>query len=78
MLVAAFNTNRQFEHSTKWLSMSRDTDGASFPSKYQQIKWIVSRQLMLTNPQQTLRRSNELDAIECRSLAKKPNVQSDS
>src|SRR5215813_9206308 len=28
--------------------MSFETDGASFFSKYQQIKWIVSRQFMLT------------------------------
>jgi|GEM_PF-4240318 len=26
--------------------MSFETEGASFPSKYQQIRWIVSRQLM--------------------------------
>ena len=26
--------------------MSLETEGASFPSKYQQIRWIVSRQLI--------------------------------
>ena len=31
--------------------MSCDTVGESFPSKYQQIKWIVSRQLISPVPQ---------------------------
>ena len=31
--------------------MSRDTVGESFPSKYQQIKWIVSLQLISSVPQ---------------------------
>ena len=40
--------------------MSRDTVGESFPSKYQQIKWIVSLQLISSVPQK--------DVIELKSL----------
>src|SRR5215471_11568369 len=36
--------------------MSLETEGASFPSKYQQIKWIVSRQLISPVPQKTQQR----------------------
>src|SRR5260370_38573106 len=40
--------------------MSCDTVGESFPSKYQQIKWIVSLQLISSVPQK--------DAVELKSL----------
>jgi hypothetical protein len=50
VLVAAVRTTWQFEHEPKCCSMSFDTEGDSFPSKYQQIKWIVSLQLMTNAP----------------------------
>jgi hypothetical protein len=40
--------------------MSCDTVGESFPSKYQQIKWIVSLQLISSVPQK--------DVVELESL----------
>jgi hypothetical protein len=40
--------------------MSCDTVGESFPSKYQQIKWIVSLQLISSVPQK--------DVVELKSL----------
>ena len=50
MLVAASNTRRQSAHVVKWLSISVCTGTESFPSKYMQIKWIVSRQLIASSP----------------------------
>jgi len=50
VLVAAVRTTWQFEHEPKCCSMSFDTEGDSFPSKYQQIRWIVSLQLMTNAP----------------------------
>ena len=47
-------TSRMMLQSEQWFrccSTSRSTASDSFPSKYQQIKWIVSLQLMEPFPQ---------------------------
>ena len=41
----------QSEQESKWRLISVATGGESLPSKYQQIRWIVSRQLMTAVPQ---------------------------
>ena len=56
VFVAASRTRWQSGQAFKCRAISRRTLGESFPSKYQQIKWIVSRQLMTRVPQQDPRR----------------------
>src|SRR5208283_5742626 len=56
VVVAASRTNRQSGQECKWRSISTWTPGESFPSKYIQIKWIVSRQLIPGIPQVPRRR----------------------
>ena len=46
VLFAASSTRWQSLHSPKCRSISLSTEGESLPSKYQQIRWIVSLQLM--------------------------------
>src|SRR6267154_1790762 len=46
VVLAASRTRWQSGQSCRWFRISSSTDGESFPSKYQQIKWIVSRQLI--------------------------------
>ena len=46
MWVAASNTSRQSEHLCRCSEISSSTLGDNLCSKYQQIKWIVSRQLI--------------------------------
>ena len=50
MLIAASKTMWQSEQESTCRLISFATDGESRPSKYQQIKWIVSRQLMTAVP----------------------------
>src|SRR5690242_13139651 len=57
VLIAAFNTIWQSEQVSKWRLISPSTDEESRPSKYQQIRWIVSLQLIspsLTCPTTTI------------------------
>ena len=51
VLIAASNTKWQSEQVSKWRLISPSTDEESRPSKYQQIKWIVSLQLISPVPQ---------------------------
>jgi hypothetical protein len=48
--MAASKTMWQSEHESKCFLISPATGGESLPSKYQQIKWIVSRQLIAAVP----------------------------
>jgi hypothetical protein len=48
--MAASKTMWQSEHVSKCRLISLATGGDNLPSKYQQIKWIVSRQLMTAVP----------------------------
>jgi len=50
VLIAASKTKWQSEQESKCRLISLATGGESLPSKYQQIKWIVSRQLMTAVP----------------------------
>ena len=50
VLIAASKTMWQSEQESKCRLISVATGGESRPSKYQQIKWIVSRQLMTAVP----------------------------
>ena len=50
VLIAASKTMWQSEQESKCRLISLATGGESLPSKYQQIKWIVSRQLMTAVP----------------------------
>jgi hypothetical protein len=50
VLIAASKTMWQSEQESKCRLISVATGGESLPSKYQQIKWIVSRQLMTAVP----------------------------
>jgi len=50
VLIAASKTMWQSEQESKCRLISFATGGESLPSKYQQIKWMVSRQLMTTVP----------------------------
>jgi len=49
--MAASKTKRQSEQDSKWHLISNSTDEESRPSKYQQIKWMVSLQLISPVPQ---------------------------
>src|SRR6266550_8779518 len=49
--MAASRTKWQSEQVARWLLISLSTDAESRPSKYQQIKWIVSLQLISPVPQ---------------------------
>src|SRR5712671_1854164 len=51
VLTAAFRTRLQSEQVSRWRLISPSTDWESRPSKYQQIKWIVSLQLISPVPQ---------------------------
>src|SRR6266436_661397 len=46
VLIAASRTMWQSEQASKWRLISPSTDDESRPSKYQQIRWIVSLQLI--------------------------------
>ena len=50
VLIAASKTMWQSEQESKCRLISIATGGESLPSKYQHIKWIVSRQLMTAVP----------------------------
>jgi hypothetical protein len=50
VLIAASKTMWQSEQESKCRLISVATGGESRPSKYQQIKWMVSRQLMIAVP----------------------------
>jgi hypothetical protein len=50
VLIAASKTMWQSEQDSKCRLISLATGGESLPSKYQQIKWIVSRQLITAVP----------------------------
>ena len=50
VLIAASKTMWQSEQESKCRLISVATGGESLPSKYQQIKWMVSRQLMTAVP----------------------------
>src|SRR5260370_29753425 len=54
VLIAASRTMWQSEQVSKWRLISLSTDDESRPSKYQQIRWIVSLQLIIPVPQVTL------------------------
>src|SRR5438105_15692223 len=57
VLIAASRTIWQSEQVSKWRLISPSTDEESRPSKYQQIRWIVSLQLIspsLTCPTTTI------------------------
>ena len=49
--MAVFKTTWQFGQQSKWCLIAVSAEGASFPSKYQQIKWIVSLQVIAYIPQ---------------------------
>ena len=49
--MAVSKTTWQFGQRSKWRLMAVSAEGASFPSKYQQIKWIVSLQVIAYFPQ---------------------------
>src|SRR5712692_4881201 len=51
VLMAASKTKWQSEQDSRWRLISSSTDVESRPSKYQQIKWIVSLQLISPVPQ---------------------------
>jgi hypothetical protein len=51
--MAASKTMWQSEQVSRCRLISFATDGESLPSKYQQIKWIVSRQLMTAVPRRS-------------------------
>src|SRR6266851_3109659 len=51
VLTAASRTRWQSEQVSRWRLISPSTDAESRPSKYQQIKWIVSLQLISPVPQ---------------------------
>jgi hypothetical protein len=53
VLIAASKTRWQSEQAAKWRLISSSTGVDSRPSKYQQIKWIVSLQLIYPIPQPT-------------------------
>ena len=52
--MAASRTMWQSEQDARCFLISLATGGESLPSKYQQIKWIVSRQLMTADPQRSV------------------------
>lgn len=54
--MAASRTRWQSEHDSKWRLISTSTDEESRPSKYQQIKWMVSLQLISPVPPGSQRR----------------------
>jgi len=49
--MAVSKTTWQFGQRSKWRLIAVSAEGASFPSKYQQIKWIVSLQVIAYIPQ---------------------------
>src|SRR6266851_3323998 len=51
VLTAALRTKWQSEQASRWRLISTSTDVESRPSKYQQIKWIVSLQFISPVPQ---------------------------
>jgi len=51
VVIAVSKTTWQFGQRSKWRLMAVSAEGASFPSKYQQIKWIVSLQVIAYFPQ---------------------------
>src|SRR5437879_7330734 len=51
VLMAAFKTKWQSEQVSRWRLISPSTDEERRPSKYQQIRWIVSLQLISPVPQ---------------------------
>ena len=51
VVIAVSKTTWQFGQRSKWRLMAVSAEGASFPSKYQQIKWIVSLQVIVYFPQ---------------------------
>jgi len=51
VLMAASRTKWQSEQDSRWRLISPSTEVESRPSKYQQIKWIVSLQLISPVPQ---------------------------
>ena len=51
VVMAVSKTTWQFGQRSKWRLIAVSAEGASFPSKYQQIKWIVSLQVIVYIPQ---------------------------
>src|SRR5216683_219414 len=69
VLTAASKTRWQSEQVSRWRLISNSTDVESRPSKYQQIKWMVSLQLISPVPQ-VPKDNNVAHRTSCISRAK--------
>src|SRR5260370_564764 len=78
VLMAASKTKWQSEHESRWRLISPSTEAESRPSKYQQIKWIVSLQLISPVPQvpKTTMRPAEEYAFPTPNPAWRPRILS--